>query len=105
MSAGTPFHGQRSPGCLPPEAPVRLESQDKETLVTPTPGRADLAVGVVLLACFYWFEWMLKRLPRSRLESVAVDLKRTGQVARVGLVGLARAAIAEGEPLDRRQQN
>jgi hypothetical protein len=81
-----------------------VESQDKETLVTPTPGRADLAAGVVLLACFYGAKWMVKRLPRTRMEIVAADLKRTGQATRIGLVGLARAALAEGELLDRMQR-
>jgi hypothetical protein len=46
---------------------------------------------------------MLKGLPRTRLESIAVDIRRTGHVARVGLVGLARAAIAEAEFFERPQ--
>ncbi len=64
------------------------------------PGRADLAVGLILLGALYALEWWIRRLPRTRLERAVGDVRRTGQVAKAGSIGLVRIALAEGELLD-----
>jgi hypothetical protein len=70
-----------------------------------TPGRTDLAVGLFLLGCFYGIAWMSRRRPKSRLERMAGDVGRTGRVTRAAAVGLVRAAMAEGELLDRARRS
>lgn len=65
------------------------------------PSRADLAVGIVLLGCVYGVEWIVRRRPLTRVERLAVGTKRAGGATKAGSLALVRAAIAEGDLLDR----